>query len=185
MADSNSPATQNSLPQDNNTATPMASSGGAQRRKLPSPQELVSHYESQGLTSHDASIKVIEDLQNALVRIISSGRGKKDKLLVDTSRKIDATNTRLAILDLKLDSKPGYAQTFALGLASGSVLNGIGAVMPHVFGALANIWSSGKVRKADNVLELLNKDIHAEAPAFWMVSRELARVIGKGSTGDV
>ncbi|XP_022955496.1 uncharacterized protein LOC111457504 [Cucurbita moschata] len=142
MADSNSPATQNSLPQDNNTATPMASSGGAQRRKLPSPQELVSHYESQGLTSHDASIKVIEDLQNALVRIISSGRGKKDKLLVDTSRKIDATNTRLAILDLKLDSKPGYAQTFALGLASGSVLNGIGAVMPHVFGAIANIWSS-------------------------------------------
>lgn len=142
MGELNSPPPpSNSLPQDNSTATSMKSSG-IQRRKLPSPQELVSHYESQGLSSHDASIKVIEDLQNALFRIISSGRGKKDKLLVETSRKIDATNNRLAILDLKLDSKPGYAETFALGLASGSVLNGIGTMMPHVFGALTHIWSS-------------------------------------------
>src|SRR5574337_1068296 len=117
MGESHSPAPPYSLPQDNSTATPMTSSG-TRRRKPPSPQELISHYESQGLTSHDASIKVIEDLQNALFRIISSGRGKKDKLLVETSRKIDATNNRLAILDLKLDSKPGYAETFALGLAS-------------------------------------------------------------------
>lgn len=141
MGESHSPAPPNSLPQDNSTATPMTSSATL-RRKPPSPQELISHYESQGLTSHDASIKVIEDLQNALFRIISSGRGKKDKLLVETSRKIDSTNNRLALLDLKLDSKPGYAETFALGLASGSVLNGIGAVMPHVFGALTHIWSS-------------------------------------------
>ncbi|XP_022148109.1 uncharacterized protein LOC111016865 [Momordica charantia] len=136
-----SPPLPNSLPQANSTATPMSSSG-TQRRKLPTPQELVSHYESQGLNSHDASIKVIEDLQNALFRIVSSGRGKKDKLLVETSKKIDATISRVAILDLKLDSKPGYAETFAIGLASGSVLKGVGSVMPHVFGALANIWSS-------------------------------------------
>ncbi|KAA0064210.1 hypothetical protein IC582_016101 [Cucumis melo] len=138
MEDSGSPAPPNSLPQAQHNISPAVRS----RRKPPSPQELISHYESQGHTSHDASIKVIDDLQNALFKIISSGRGKKDKLLLETSRKIDATNSRLAVLDLKLDSKPGYAETFALGLASGSVLNGLGTVMPHVFGALTNIWSS-------------------------------------------
>ncbi|XP_011653828.1 uncharacterized protein LOC101209567 [Cucumis sativus] len=138
MEDSGSPASPNSLPKGQDNISPTVRSV----RKPPSPQELISHYESQGLTSHDASIKVIDDLQNALFRIISSGRGNKDKRLLETSRKLDATNSRLAVLDLKLDSKPGYAETFALGLASGSVLNGFGTVMPHVFRALTNIWSS-------------------------------------------
>ncbi|KAE8649640.1 hypothetical protein Csa_012725 [Cucumis sativus] len=111
MEDSGSPASPNSLPKGQDNISPTVRSV----RKPPSPQELISHYESQGLTSHDASIKVIDDLQNALFRIISSGRGNKDKRLLETSRKLDATNSRLAVLDLKLDSKPGYAETFALG----------------------------------------------------------------------
>lgn len=62
--------------------------------------------------------------------------------MAETSRKIDATNSRLAVLDMKMDSKPGYGETFAIGVASGLTLRGIGSVMPHVLGALGQIWSS-------------------------------------------
>lgn len=113
-----------------------------QKRKLPTPKELISHYESQGMDSQEASIKVIEDLQKALFGVISSGRGKKDKIFVETSRKVDAVNNRLTILAMKLDSKPDYAQTFAIGLASGAALKGIGVVLPHLLGPLAQIWNS-------------------------------------------
>ncbi|XP_057417481.1 uncharacterized protein LOC130711766 [Lotus japonicus] len=111
-------------------------------KKLPSPRELISHYESQGMETEEASLKVIEDLQKALFGVISSGRGKKDKLLSDSSRKMDAVNSRLAILDMKLDSKPGYVETFAIGVASGAALKGIGAVLPHIIGPLSQIWNS-------------------------------------------
>ena len=113
-----------------------------QKRRLPSPKELISHYESQGMDSQEASIKVIEDLQKALFGVISSGRGKKDKLLAESSRKMDAVNSRLTVLDMKLDSKPGYVETFAIGLASGAALRGIGAIVPHILGPLAQIWNS-------------------------------------------
>ncbi|GMY38282.1 Ribosomal-like protein, putative [Fagus crenata] len=132
------PATPNALPQDKTSSTQN------QKRKLPSPQELITHYESQGLDSQQASIKVIEDLQNALFRVITSGRGKKDKFMAETSRKIDAANTRLAVLDMKVDSKPGFGETFAIGVASGVTLKGIGSVMPHVLRALGQIWNSVK-----------------------------------------
>ncbi|GMN31521.1 hypothetical protein TIFTF001_003297 [Ficus carica] len=114
----------------------------SQKRKLPSPEELISHYESQGLDSREASVKVIEDLQSALFRVISSGRARKDKLLVDASRKLDSANSRLAVLDAKLDSKPGYPETFAVGLASGLSLKALDSAFPHFVGALCNIWSS-------------------------------------------
>ncbi|XP_054791287.1 uncharacterized protein LOC129296921 [Prosopis cineraria] len=112
------------------------------KRKPPTPQELISHYESQGLDSNAAAVKVIDDLQKALFGVISSGRGKKDRLLADSSRKIDSLNSRITILDLKLDSKPGYPETFAIGIASGAALKGIGAVMPQILGGLAQIWNS-------------------------------------------
>ncbi|XP_028772077.1 uncharacterized protein LOC114745361 [Neltuma alba] len=112
------------------------------KKKPPTPQELIAHYESQGLDSNAAAAKVIDDLQRALFGVISSGRGKKDRLLADSSRKIDALNSRLTILDLKLDSKPGYPETFAIGIASGAAINGIGAVMPQILGSLSQIWKS-------------------------------------------
>ncbi|KAJ7952080.1 putative Ribosomal-like protein [Quillaja saponaria] len=134
----------NALP--SKTTSPSPDSGSTsqtpKQRKLPTPRELISHYESQGLDTQEASIKVIEDLQRALFGVISSGRGKKDKLMVDTSRKIDAVNNRLTILDMKVDSKPGYAETFAIGIGSGAALRGIGSVMPHIIGAVAHIWNS-------------------------------------------
>ncbi|KAF5181833.1 Ribosomal protein-like protein [Thalictrum thalictroides] len=118
-----------------------------QKKKLPqipTPQELVSHYESQGMETNEASMKVIEDLQNVLVRVVSSGRGKKDKFMVESSRKLETVHTRLAILELKLDSKPGYGESLALGVAAGTLVKGIGSVVPHVFGAIGQMWNAVK-----------------------------------------
>uniref|UniRef100_A0A0D3DPW8 RNase H type-1 domain-containing protein n=1 Tax=Brassica oleracea var. oleracea TaxID=109376 RepID=A0A0D3DPW8_BRAOL len=103
-------------------------------KKIPTATELISHYQKRGLEPAEASVKVIEDLQNALVRVVSSSKNNassKDKLLTD-ARKIDAVNGRLAVVDAKLETKPGYVETFVLGLASGAALNGINAVWPHV-----------------------------------------------------
>ncbi|KAK0595720.1 hypothetical protein LWI29_009347 [Acer saccharum] len=74
--------------------------------------------------------------------IASNSKKKKDRLVGDTSKKIDVINNRLAIVDLKLDTKPGYGDTFALGVASGAALNGIGCVWPHVLKGIGQIWSA-------------------------------------------
>ena len=138
------PLTPNTPPSEttSNSTEKKGTATATKKRKLPTPKELISHYESQGLDSQEASMKVIEDLQKALFGVISSGRGKKDRLLGDTSRKIDAINSRVAVLDMKVDSKPGYAETFAIGVASGAAFTGIKAVMPHVLGGIAQIWNS-------------------------------------------
>ncbi|KAL6137304.1 hypothetical protein ACLB2K_062596 [Fragaria x ananassa] len=132
------PLTPNSNPQKPTKST----DPNALKRKLPTPQELVSHYESQGMDTQEASLKVIGDLQTALFRVISSGRGRKDKLLAETARKADTTNNNLAILNMKLDSKPGYGESFAIGVASGLTLQGIGSVLPHVIKGFGDIWNS-------------------------------------------
>ncbi|OAY30159.1 uncharacterized protein LOC110630938 [Manihot esculenta] len=113
------------------------------KKKPPTPQELISHYQTQGLDSQEASVKVIEDLQNVLFRVISSNnKNRKDKLVSETSRKVDMVNNRLAVLDMKLDSKPGYVETFAIGLASGAAFRGIESVWPHVLGGVGQIWNA-------------------------------------------
>lgn len=76
------------------------------KKQPPTPQELISRYQSQ-----EVAVKVIEDLQNVVLRIISTN--KKDKFMVETSRKIDVVNSRV------LDSKTGYVETFAIGLLLG------------------------------------------------------------------
>lgn len=114
-------------------------------RKLPSARELVSHYESQGMDSQEASFKVIEDLQGALFRVITSSRNDKSRnVSSETSRKLDVINARLLSLDMKVDSKPGYPQTLAIGLASGGLLQ----VLPRVAESVVQIWKS--VRNATN-----------------------------------
>ncbi|ONI15074.1 hypothetical protein PRUPE_3G024300 [Prunus persica] len=134
----------NSLPQNPNTSSSTAKpkTPNTQKKKLPTPQELISHYESQGLDTQEASLKVIGDLQAALFRVITSGRGRKDKLLAETSRKIDSTNNSLAILNMKIDSKPGYGEAFGIGVASGVTLKGIETVLPHVLGGFGQIWNT-------------------------------------------
>ncbi|KAH0704908.1 hypothetical protein KY290_009625 [Solanum tuberosum] len=118
-------------------------------RKLPSARELVSHYESQGIDSQEASFKVIEDLQGALFRVISTSRNDKNhnnnrNVSSETSRKLDIINARLLSLDMKVDSKPGYPQTLAIGMASGGLLQ----VLPRVAESVFQIWNS--VRNATN-----------------------------------
>lgn len=60
----------------------------------------------------------------------------------EASRKIDAVNTRVAVVDMKLDLKPGYAETFAIGVASASAFRGVETVWPHVVGGIAQIWNA-------------------------------------------
>ncbi|KAI4326200.1 hypothetical protein MLD38_031538 [Melastoma candidum] len=105
----------------------------------PTPQELVSYYESRGLDNAQASLKVIEDLQSLLLRSISSSRAK-DKLPAagDTLRKIDSAADRLAILEMKLDSKPGHAQAFAIAVAAGVTLRAV----PHLLRTVGEAWST-------------------------------------------
>ncbi|KAF9590226.1 hypothetical protein IFM89_032004 [Coptis chinensis] len=114
----------------------------SQRKKgppqIPTPKELVSHYESQGMETNEATMKVIEDLQNVLVRVVSSGRGKKDKLMAESCRKLDTAITRLAILELKMDSKPGYGESLAIGVVAGGFVRGIGSVV----GAVGDMWNA-------------------------------------------
>lgn len=113
--------------------------------KMPSPQDLLSHYESQGLDSRQASLKAIDDLQKLLFRVVSSSRGPKadNKAPPDQPpRRLDAVNGRLALLEMKVDSKPGYAGAFAIGMASGAALNGMGSLFPHVLRSLSQIWTS-------------------------------------------
>ncbi|KAK9281347.1 hypothetical protein L1049_004247 [Liquidambar formosana] len=120
----------------------ITTSSNTQKGKLPTAQELISHYESQGLETQEASVKVIEDLQNMLFKVITSGRGKKNRFMAETSRKLDNVQTRLAVVELKLDSKPGYAETLALGVTAGGVLKGIGYALPHVVGTFGQMWNA-------------------------------------------
>ncbi|XP_021762003.1 uncharacterized protein LOC110726794 [Chenopodium quinoa] len=117
-------------------------SGKKQKLKLPTPQELITHYESQGMNSNEASIKVIDDLQQMLFRVVTSGRGKKDKFMAEASRKLDTANTRLAIIEMKLDSKPGYPESVAIGVTSAVVFRGVAAVWPQLVSAASSLWNS-------------------------------------------
>lgn len=57
-------------PQTPNAAAPSV-------HEMEPPKELISYYESLGMDSQQASVKVIEDLQN----VISSDKAEKDKRL--------------------------------------------------------------------------------------------------------
>ncbi|XP_068642163.1 uncharacterized protein [Aristolochia californica] len=115
-----------------------------QNRKAPTAVEVIAHYEAQGVDSKEAPLKAIEDLQKVLMKVLGSGGGRKDKFMGDTMRKLDNVNTRLAILEMKMDSKPGYGESVAIGVASGLAARGIGNVMPQVLGALGQMWDSVK-----------------------------------------
>lgn len=110
-------------------------------KKMPGPKEMVSHYESQGMGTEEASLKVIEDLQKVLFRMAVTSRengGATASSAGTTSRKLDSINSRLISLDMKMDSKPSYPQTLAIGVASGALVQ----LFPHVAGAVVNIWNS-------------------------------------------
>lgn len=102
-------------------------------KRMPSPQEMVAHYEKQGMATQDASLKVIGDLQGALFRVIAANSkrgGDSSNSNPNTSSpqvisaKLDAVHSHLVQLETKLDSKPSYPQALALGVASASLWNG-------------------------------------------------------------
>ncbi|KAL8466581.1 hypothetical protein ACS0TY_035587 [Phlomoides rotata] len=96
------------------------------RRRMPTPGELVSHYEKQGMETQEASLKVIGDLQGALFRMITAKRNRDGKSPEDvTSAKLDAIHSRLVQLEMKVDSKPSYPQALAVGVASAGIWNGV------------------------------------------------------------
>ncbi|XP_031500688.1 uncharacterized protein LOC116264538 [Nymphaea colorata] len=132
------------LPSPPTPSPPPMQKEESQKRKPPTPQELVAMYEAEGLDHKEASLKVIRDLQTILYRVTGTGRNKKDKFMVETARKLDTVNTRLAILEMKVDSKPGFAETLAIGVAAGGLLRGIGNAAPHVMTAFSQMWSSVK-----------------------------------------
>nr|GMC73019.1 hypothetical protein DM860_014292 [Ipomoea batatas] len=110
-------------------------------KKMPGPKEMVSHYESQGMGTEEASLKVIEDLQKVLFRMAVTSRengGATGSAAGTTSRKLESINSRLISLDMKMDSKPSYPQTLAIGVASGALVQ----LFPHVAGAAVNIWNA-------------------------------------------
>ncbi|XP_072979592.1 uncharacterized protein [Typha angustifolia] len=108
------------LPKDNNNKR--------EKKKLPTAEEVLSHYESQGLDTREASLKAIGELQSLLYKSFTSASSSSS-----LSRKLDNVNTRLAIVESKLDSKPDFPQSFAIALSSGALLH-----------AFSSIWDSVK-----------------------------------------
>lgn len=124
-----------------------SSDPGKKKSKLPSPRELVSHYESRGMDTQEASFKVIEDLQNAVLKMMVSSSGRRNSspgagLASDTSRKLDVIAARMIQLDTKLDSKPGHAQTLAIGLGSGVLLQAFTSAAAQVWAAVRRATST-------------------------------------------
>ncbi|KAJ8641079.1 hypothetical protein MRB53_017773 [Persea americana] len=116
-----------------------------QSRKPPTPEELVAHYQSQGLDFKEASLKAIQDLQ-AFLHDLVARRAKKQIFMASTVRKLDNINTRLAVLDMKLDSKPSYPETISIGVGIGAAVRGVGFVAPHVAGAIGQMWDASRRR---------------------------------------
>lgn len=119
--------------------------------KLASPKEMIAHYEAQGMDSQQASLRVIEDLQKALFQKIALNKTKKMSTAgagdttvagISSGRKLDVINSRLMNLDMKVDTKPGYPQTLAIGVASGAVIKGVAVVVPHLVSSVGSIWNS-------------------------------------------
>ncbi|KAL5974196.1 hypothetical protein ACLOJK_030859 [Asimina triloba] len=140
-----------SLPKGSSSSLPRSGKEGAKNflKKPPTPEEMISYYEAQGMESKEAAMKVIQDLQGILFRVIGSkSKSQMANSPAEVSRKLDTANTRLAILEMKLDAKPGYLESLGLGVAAGATLQGIGSIVPHVAGAFGQIWNT--VRSSSN-----------------------------------
>ncbi|GAA0161158.1 hypothetical protein LIER_17537 [Lithospermum erythrorhizon] len=101
------------------------------------------------MDNQQASLKVIEDLQKVLFRMVTTTSKNKNSGGDETSRKLEIINSRLLSLDMKVDTKPGYPQTLAIGVAAGALLQRANSVLPRVVSGVLQIWSSvGRVANA-------------------------------------
>uniref|UniRef100_A0A803LM87 Uncharacterized protein n=1 Tax=Chenopodium quinoa TaxID=63459 RepID=A0A803LM87_CHEQI len=62
--------------------------------------------------------------------------------MAEASRKLDTANTRLAIIEMKLDSKPGYPESVAIGVTSTVAFRDVAAVWPQLVFAASSLWNS-------------------------------------------
>jgi hypothetical protein len=111
------------------------------KSKKTEPAELLALYEAKGLNPTEASHQAIHDLQGVISNLLysrarSSERDRSSQQ--GFSSKIDYISTRVSLLEMKVDSKPGMAQTLALGVSASALVQ----ATPHVFRAVCNIWSS-------------------------------------------
>ncbi|XP_071687928.1 uncharacterized protein [Rutidosis leptorrhynchoides] len=93
---------------------------------------MVAHYESKGMQPQEASLKVIQDLQDLLLKVVVTNKKNYN------NHKPDDVATTIRRLESKLNSKPGYPQTLAIGIVSGAVFH----ILPQVAASVANIWNS-------------------------------------------
>ncbi|KAG6485259.1 hypothetical protein ZIOFF_053793 [Zingiber officinale] len=109
-------------------------SSNKKRRPPPGPAEVLAHYESQGLSPREASLRAVGELQELLYKYAA----KKNRFATDYPRKLDSFNTRLAVLEMKLDAKPGFPESLAIGVAASAFASSV----PHVLSGLRSIWDS-------------------------------------------
>ncbi|XP_074562710.1 uncharacterized protein LOC141819271 [Curcuma longa] len=93
-----------------------ATASKKKRRAPPGPAEVLAHYESQGLSPREASLRAVGELQELLYNV----------------------NTRLAVLEMKLDAKPGFPESLAIGVVASAFASSV----PHVLSGLRSIWDS-------------------------------------------
>ncbi|KAL6585299.1 hypothetical protein OROMI_004588 [Orobanche minor] len=91
------------------------------KNRMPSPREMVAHYENQGMDTQEASLKAIQDLQGALFKMVTAN--SRNKSSPDFSAKLDRIHAHLLNLEAKIDSKPSYPQAVAVGVASAGIWN--------------------------------------------------------------
>lgn len=100
----------------------------------PGPEEVLAHYESQGLSTREASLRAIGELQD----LLNNYTAKKERFAVDFPRKLDAVNARLGVLEMKAEAKPGFPESLAAGIAASALVS----EAHHLLGCLRGIWVS-------------------------------------------
>ena len=130
-----------SLPVPPASASAPASTSTTNKSKKPDPAELLALYEAKGLNPTEASHQEIHGLQSVISNLLYSRARSSERSSQSQqgfSSQLNQISTRLSLLEIKVDTKPGMAQTLILGVSAGALVH----AMPHVFRAVSNISSS-------------------------------------------
>ena len=130
-----------SLPVPPASASAPASTSTTNKSKKPDPAELLALYEAKGLNPTEASHQAIHDLQSVISNLLYSRTRSSERSSQSQqgfSSQLNQISTRLSLLEIKVDTKPAMAQTLALGVSAGALVQ----ATPHVFRVVSNIWSS-------------------------------------------
>ncbi|XP_024541616.1 uncharacterized protein LOC112350152 [Selaginella moellendorffii] len=117
----------------------------AAERRTPKPAEVIAYYKSKGLNQEQACEKAVESLQKALALSLRRQQIQPERIallesqVVNVGQAVRDLDKKLSRLEMALDSKPGIAQIFAAGVASGSAIRGLFDGAPHLFRAIAQV----------------------------------------------